>query len=197
MRCEIKILSTLGLMGLLKERIPLFEPQSAAMIVTGFVPTSQMMDRLKNGETADVAILTAAGIDDLILAETILASSRTDLARSSVGIAVRAHADQPDISIVPAFNQALLDTPSICYSRTGASGIFFAGLIERLEIAPEVNAKATILPTGLTAEPVARGEAAMAVQQISELMAVPGVDIVGRLPAAIEDQNHANWPTAE
>ena len=65
MRCEIKILSTLGLMGLLKERIPLFEPQSAAMIVTGFVPTSQMMDRLKNGETADVAILTAAGIDEL------------------------------------------------------------------------------------------------------------------------------------
>jgi molybdate transport system substrate-binding protein len=80
----------------------------------------------------------------------------------------------------------MLSARSIAYSKIGASGIFFAGLIERLDIAAEVNARAVIVPSGFTAERVASGEAELAVQQISELMVVPGIEVVGPLPAEIQ-----------
>ena len=85
-------------------------------------------------------------------------------------------------AITARLRATLLAAPSLAYSRAGASGIFFAELLERLGIAEAVNAKATVIPQGLTGELAARGEAALAIQQVSELMAVPGVEIVGRLP---------------
>jgi molybdate transport system substrate-binding protein len=97
-------------------------------------------------------------------------------------MAVPAGAPQPDISTVEALRATLLATPSLVYSRAGASGIFFAELIERLGIAAEVNAKAIVIPQGFTAEVAARGGAALAIQQVSELMAVPGIEMVGKLP---------------
>jgi molybdate transport system substrate-binding protein len=181
----LELLSTLGLQGALRELIPAFEGQTEIRLNAAFGPTAVQLERIAGGAMADVAILTAEGIDALIAAGTLLAGSRTDLARSAVGIAVRAGAARPDISSVDAFKRTLLEARSVVYSRAGASGIFFAGLIERLGIAPEVNARATIIPSGFTAERVARGEAEIAVQQISELMEVPGIDIVGALPAEI------------
>ena len=106
--------------------------------------------------------------------------------RSLVGLAVKAGAPKPDIGTAEALKATLLAAQSIAYSRLGASGVFFAELIERLGIAEAVNAKATIIPSGLTGALVARGEAQMAVQQLSELMAVPGLDIVGPLPASLQ-----------
>jgi molybdate transport system substrate-binding protein len=103
-----------------------------------------------------------------------------------VGIAVKAGAPKPDISSVAALKATLLATQSIAYSRIGASGVFFAGLIERLGIADAVNAKATIIPTGFTAALAASGAVELAVQQISELMMVPGIDVVAPLPAGAE-----------
>jgi molybdate transport system substrate-binding protein len=107
-----------------------------------------------------------------------------DLCHSYVGLAVQAGAPRPDIATPDAFRATLLAAPSLAYSRAGASGLFFAGLIERLGIAAEINAKATVIPQGFTAELAARGEVALAIQQVSELMAIPGVDIVGKLPPA-------------
>ena len=78
--------------------------------------------------------------------------------------------------------------PSLAYSAAGASGIFFAGLIERLGIATEVNARATVIPQGFTAALAARGEVALAIQQVSELLAIPGIEIVGRLPEGANTQ---------
>ncbi len=109
----------------------------------------------------------------------------TDIAISHVGIAVRAGSPKPDISSVDALKAVLLAAKSIAYSRIGASGVFFAELIRRLGIADAVNAKA-IITAGLTGEVVARGEAELAVQQISELMQVRGLDIVGPLPPGAE-----------
>lgn len=105
---------------------------------------------------------------------------------SLVGIAVKAGSTKPDIGSVAALTSALLEARSIAYSKIGASGVFFAELIQRLGIAEAVNAKATVIPSGFTAELAARGEVELAVQQVSELMVVPGIDVVGPLPPGAE-----------
>jgi molybdate transport system substrate-binding protein len=148
-------------------------------------PPARLVEAIAGGERGDVAVLTAGGIQAQTEAGMLAPGTRRDLARSFVGVAVRAGAPRPDISTPEAFRTALLAAPSIAYSRSGASGQFFPGLIERLGIAAEVNAKARIIPKGFTAELVAKGEVALAIQQVSELMAVPGVDVIGALPAAI------------
>jgi molybdate transport system substrate-binding protein len=170
-----RVFSTLGLAGVLE----------ALGIEATLQPTALLMQRIRGGETADVAILVAESIDELV-AEGTLLPGRTDLARSLVGLAVRAGAPRPDISSVENFVAAMHAAHSLALSRAGASGLFFAGLLERLGIGEMVNAKATVIPSGYTGELVARGEAEIAVQQISELMVVPGLDIVGPLPREIE-----------
>jgi molybdate transport system substrate-binding protein len=182
----VKVMSTLGLMGVLRDLAPRCDQAVGAKLVTAFAPTAALTERIRAGEAADVAILTAAAIDALAREGTLAGGSRIDLARSTVGVAVRAGAPKPDISSAEAFLRALGDARSIAYSRAGASGIFFADLIRRLGIADRVNAKATVIPSGLTGELAARGEVEMAVQQVSELMEVPGIDIVGPLPAEFQ-----------
>jgi molybdate transport system substrate-binding protein len=109
-----------------------------------------------------------------------------DLARSYVGIAVKAGAAHPDIATEAALRATLMGAASVAYSRIGASGIFFAQLIERMGIAPEINARARIVPSGFTAERLVTGEADLAVQQISELKQVMGIDIVGPIPLQMQ-----------
>ena len=180
----LRVMSTLAVMGVLQDLLPAREQATGGRIMAAFGPTATLLGRIKAGETADLAILTAEAIDALIAAGTLRAG-RVDMAVSVVGVAVRAGAPRPEIGTPEAFRQALLAAKTIAYSRAGASGIFFAGLIERLGIAAEVNAKATVIPQGFTAELAARGEVELAIQQVSELMTVPGVDIVGPLPEAI------------
>lgn len=182
----LRVLSTLAVMGAMRDLTAQYERETGTSIAADFAPTVALLDRLRAHEAADIAILTAQGIDDLTREGVIRHGTRSDIALSFVGIAIKAGARKPDIATVAAFKQALLSARSVAYSRIGASGIFFAGLIERLGIAAEVNAKATIVPSGFTAERVANGEAELAVQQISELMVVPGVEVVGPLPAEIQ-----------
>ncbi|MBS7791403.1 substrate-binding domain-containing protein [Roseococcus sp. SDR] len=170
------ILSTLAVAGLLKEWLP---GQGAEVV---FNPTARLMQQIAEGLTGDIAILTEAGIEELTAKGVLAAGTRRDLARSAIGMAVAPGTPHPDISTVEALRATLLATPSLVYSRAGASGIFFAELIERLGIAEEVNAKAIVIPQGFTAEVAARGEALLAIQQVSELMAVPGIEMVGKLP---------------
>ncbi len=181
----VEVMSTLALMGVLRELAPSYEREAGIRVATGFAPTAVLVQRIRAGEAADVAILTAAAVDELTQDGILSADSRVDLARSVVGVAVRAGAPKPDIGTPGAFTRALLDARSLAYSRAGASGIFFADLIRRLGIAERVNAKATVIPSGLTAELAARGEVEVAIQQVSELLEVPGVDIVGPLPAEL------------
>jgi molybdate transport system substrate-binding protein len=150
-----------------------------------FAPTNAIMDRIERGETADLAIVTRSALNELAARNIVCAGSIFDIALSHVGIAVRAGGAKPDISSVYALKATLLSAKSIAYSRIGASGVFFAELIQRMGIAGAVNAKATIT-SGLTGNVVARGAAELAVQQISELMQVPGLDIVGPLPPGAE-----------
>ena len=123
-------------------------------------------------------ILAAKGV--------LIPYSVADVAISLVGIAVKAGAASRTSVRSRRSRLALLQARSIAYSKIGASGVFFAELIRRLGIADEVNAKATIIPSGLTAELAARGDVELAVQQVSELMLVPGIDVVGPLPPGAE-----------
>ncbi len=183
---EVTVLSTLAITGALKEVLPEYERANALTVKTTFGPTRELLGSIQNGATGDAAILTETGIDALIAAGTLAAGSRVDLARSFVGVAVRAGAPQPAIGTAAAFRQTLLDARSIAYSAAGASGLFFVKLIEQLGVADAVRAKATVIPTGFTAELAARGEVELAIQQVSELMVVQGIDIVGRLPVELE-----------
>ena len=183
---SIRLLSTLAVMGAMQTLATQFESETGIAIQADFAPTVALLDRLRAGEPADIAILTARAIDDLIGEGVMRPGTRTDVALSFVGIAVKAGAPKPDIASVAAFKATLLAARSVAYSKIGASGLVFASLIERLGIAAEVNARAVIVPSGFTAERVASGEAELAVQQISELLMVPGIEVVGRLPAEIE-----------
>ncbi|HEY7552671.1 MAG TPA: substrate-binding domain-containing protein [Hyphomicrobiaceae bacterium] len=186
MPSSIRILSTRAIQGALPDLIARFERATGTGVATDLGPTNALVALVKGGERADAAILTREGVDELAKLGILDGPSAVDLVRSVVGLAVKAGAHRPDIGTAEALKATLLAARSICYSRLGASGVFFAGLIERLGISQAVNAKATIVPTGMTGEPVARGEVEMAVQQVSELKAVPGLDIVGPLPASLQ-----------
>lgn len=181
----LRVLSTLAVMGVLQTLIPAREAAAGRRIAAVYAPTAKLLERIRAGEPADLAILTAEAVAALTADGTMQAGSRVDLAVSVIGVAVQSGAPRPDIGTPEAFRAALLAARSIGYSRAGASGIVFAGLIERLGIAREVNAKAVVIPQGFTAELAASGAVELAIQQVSELMAVPGVDVVGPLPEPV------------
>ncbi len=162
--------------------LPRFEAEGRVRVEVDWAPTSVLMNRLEAGERADLLVVTAEAIDRLAGSGIIDPSSRIDLVRSRIGIAVLRGAPHPDIGTLDAAVRTLVAARSVAYSRGGASGIHFAAAIERLGIAAEINARATVIPAGFTAERLTAGEADIAVQQISELMAVSGVEIVGSLP---------------
>ncbi|HEY5125730.1 MAG TPA: substrate-binding domain-containing protein, partial [Bradyrhizobium sp.] len=182
----VRVLSTLALMGAVRGLSGRYQAAGGARIDTDFAPTLEFLERLRSGETADVVILTKEALVDLAAKGTVVAESCVDLARSFVGIAVRTGADHPDIATESALRATLLGARSVAYSRIGASGILFAQLIEGMGIAREINARARIIPSGLTAELLVTGEADLAVQQISELKLVPGIEVVGPIPRELQ-----------
>ena len=182
----VRVLSTLALKGAVGNLASRFEAEGGVRIDADFAPTLALLERLRGGERADVVILTKEALDDLAARGTVVAASCADLARSFVGIAVKAGAVHPDIATEAALRITLLGARSVGYSRLGASGIFFAQLIERMGIAADINARAKIIPQGFTAELLVSGEADLAVQQISELKLVGGVEIVGPIPRRLQ-----------
>jgi len=182
----VRVLSTLALKGAVQNLAGLYQAAGGARIDADFAPTLGLLDRLRHGETADVVILTREGLEGLAAQGTVVAASCVDLARSYVGIAVKAGADHRDIATVAALRATLLGARAVAYSRIGASGIFFAQLIERMGIASEINARARVVPSGFTAELLVTGEADLAVQQLSELKQVTGVEIVGPIPRELQ-----------
>ena len=183
---DIKIFATNSIRAVLNELVPQFERAGSHKVTVSYDPAKVMLGRIARGETADVAILGSSAIDELIKQGKIATGSRRVLAQCGVGVAVRAGAAKPDISSVDALKRALLAAKSVAYTQEGASGMHFAGVIERLGIAAPVQAKAVRQPGGLIGELVAAGKAEVAIQQIPELMAVPGIELAGPLPAEIQ-----------
>ena len=171
--------------------IPEFEGATKYKIVTisgasmGGAPDSIPV-RLERGEPADVVIMAAAALDDLITQRKVVAGSRVDLVRSSIGIAVRAGAPKPDISSVDALRRTLLAAKSIAYSAS-ASGVYISNeLFPRLGIADQVRGKSQRIESERVGTVVARGDAELGFQQISELLPIAGIDYVGPLPAEVQ-----------
>src|SRR5258707_2054845 len=183
----VRLLSTLALMGAVRSLAGRYQAELGTRIDADFAPTLGLLDRLRAGEAADVVILTREGLDEVANEGTVVADSRVDLARSYVGIAVKAGAEHPDIATESALRATLLGSRGVAYSRIGASGIFFAQLIERMGIAHEISARARVIPSGFTAELLVTGEAELAVQQISELKQVAGVEVAGPIPHRLQN----------
>ena len=182
----VRLLSTLALKGAVSHLAGQYEAAGGAPFHADFAPTLALLDRLRAGEEADVVILTREGLTEVVREGRVASESCVDLARSYVGLAVRAGEPHPDISTEAGLRAALLGAHAVAYSRLGASGILFASLIERMGIAADVNARAVIIPQGFTAERLVAGEADLAVQQISELKQVAGIEVIGPIPHQLQ-----------
>lgn len=186
---EIKVMSSGGLKGVISELAGAFERAKGHKLVTAFASPTTVKNRIEGGEATDVAVMSATLIDDLVQHGRLVGDSRVPVARSGIGIAVRAGAPKPDIGSAEALKRTLLNAKSIVCGDPafgGASGVHFQKVIERLGIADEVRRKARLNSGSFNAEFVARGEAELAVQQISEIVPVKGADLVGPLPAELQ-----------
>ena len=183
---ELKVYSTIGVQGAVAQLVPQFEKASGCRLAVTWATAPMLVKRIQGGETADVMILNLAGIDTMSKEGRIAPGSAVTLASSGVAIAVKAGAPKPDISTPEALKKTLLNARSIAYTDPaagGASGIYFAMLLQRMGIADEINAKSKFPPPGgYSGNLLLTGEAELAVQQKPELMHVAGTEIVGPLP---------------
>lgn len=177
--------------GALEQLVPQFQKASGHTLAITWGTAAMLTKRIEAGEPADVAILTRANIDTLSKGDKIATGSDVTLAKSSIAVAIKAGMAAPDISTPEALKQALLKAKSIAYSNPasgGASGVYFANLLERMGIAEAMKPKTKFPPPGGNAASLLpTGEAELAIQQKPELMDVAGVEVIGLLP---NDLNH-------
>jgi molybdate transport system substrate-binding protein len=183
---QIQVFSGNGMRAALSELSPQFERACGHTLRVSYDPGQIILRRIDSGEAADVVLAGEETIDRLIERGVLLAASRRLLTRNGIGMGVRAGAPKPDIATQAALVQALRAADSIAYTSEGASGIYFAALIDRLGIGDMVRAKARTQPGGLVGDLVVAGRAQIAIQQMPELLAVPGIDVVGPLPDAVQ-----------
>ena len=182
----MKVFSAIAVQGVVEPLIPAFEQAHGCRLDVTWATAPLLLKRLQAGEKADALILNRAVTDTLLASGAIVAGSDAVIASSATAIAVRTGAPKPDISTPDALKRTLLEARAISYTDPaagGASGIYFAELLEKMGIADEINAKAKFPPpSGYSAMFLPTGEADLAVQQVPELLHVPGVEIVGPLP---------------
>ncbi len=186
---EIKVLSAGAVRPAVAGLAETFRSQTGHDIKFTFGTVGSLQQKVTAGVKADLFFMTDVAIDDLVRKGIVVSGTRTDIARVGVGVGVREGAPKPDISTPEALKQALLSTKSLVYmdpARGGTSGIHFASVLDRLGIAEAVRAKTTLWPAGYAAEPVAKGEIEIVVHQISEILAVKGVTLVGPLPREVQ-----------
>ena len=171
---EIKVMYPPPLRTMLAELIPQFERTSGHKLAVTYESSWLLVERIRKGETPDVAFLTARQTEDLIREGKM--ARRADVASSSIGLAVRAGAPKPDIGSVETFKRTLLAAKSFARNEGADSGVFMSGLLDRLGLAEAMKPKTTLVRQGFVAELVAKGEVELGAQQMPELMAIAGVD---------------------
>lgn len=188
---EIVLMTSGGFAAVSDELKPGFERSSGHKVSTvygssmGGAPDS-IPARLARGEAADVVVLARPALDQLVAQGKVVPGSQVDLVHSLIGLSVRKGAPRPDISTVEGFRRALLDAPSIAYSAS-ASGVYYeTQLLKKLGIEAEVKPKSKRILSERVARVVARGEAAMGLQQVSELLPIEGADFVGPIPQEVQ-----------
>jgi molybdate transport system substrate-binding protein len=182
---EIKIWTARALATVLAEVGPQFESATGHKLVVFSGLPPEFASRANAGEPFDIMITGSAPLDRFINEGRIIAATRTDVARSGIGVEVRAGARKPDISSVEAFKRALLEAKSIAYLRVG-SGLYLAGLLERLGVAEAIKSKVTRPESDIVSELVAKGEVELGMVVITQILTTPGVELVGPLPPEIQ-----------
>lgn len=187
---EIKVLTAGAFKPIVLAVSAEFEKQSGHKLIVDNDTAGALLRRIGEGEAFDLAVLTPAAVTELVARGRIVGGTPVDLARTSVGVAVKQGAPKPDIATVAAFKAALLAARRVAYidpAAGGSSGIYFSKLLEAMGVAEAVKAKAVLVPGGLVAQKLVTDEADLAVHQISEILAVKGATLVGPLPAEIQN----------
>lgn len=182
---ELKVFSAGAMKPIVPGLIETFQKETGHTVTIAYDTAGAWKRKVEAGEKADVLIASDTVVDALIKSNHVVAGSRADLAKTAIGVAVKEGAPKPDISTVDAFKRALLEAKSIVYNdpAIGAtSGIHFASVLERLGIAEAVKPKSVLWKGGYAAEAILNGQAELCVHQISELLPVKGVVVVGPLP---------------
>ena len=188
---EIRVITSGAFTEAYKQLVPLFERESGHKVISSFgasmgnapdaIPT-----RLARGEQFDIIILAGPALDGFIKEGKAVAGSRVDLVRSTIGFAVKSGAPKPDISTVPKLKQTLLDAKSIAYSASASGTYFSTQLVQKLSIAEQVLPKSKRILSERVGTVVARGDAELGLQQVSELVPIPGIDYIGPLPDEVQ-----------
>ena len=188
---EVRVMISGGLTAAYKVLVPEFERATGHKVLTAYGPsmgttTNAIPVRLERGEPADVLIMVGYALDDLASKGKVISDSRVELVKSPIGVAVKSGTPKPDISTADAVKRALLAVKTIAYSDS-ASGVYVSTeMFGKLGIADEMKDKARKIPATPVGEIVARGDAEIGFQQISELKPVDGIDIVGPLPDELQ-----------
>jgi len=188
---DVRVMISGGLTAAYKELVPEFERLTGHKVLTAYGPSmgttvNAIPIRLERGEPADVLIMVGYALGDLVTKGKVIADSRVDLVKSPIGIAVKSGAPKPDISSADAVKRTLLAAKSIAYSDS-ASGVYVSTeMFEKLGIADVMKDKARKIPATPVGEIVAHGDAEIGFQQISELVPVSGIDIIGQLPPELQ-----------
>jgi molybdate transport system substrate-binding protein len=186
---EIKVLSAGAVKKIVGELAEEFQRETRHTVTIASGTAGQLRDKVAAGEAADVVIVTDTALEQLTAANAVMKDTRADIARTGVGVAVREGAARPDIATPESFKQAVLAAKSIVYtdpSLGATSGIHVAGLLQHLGIAETVKPKTVLWPGGYAAEALVKGQADLCVHQISEILAVKGVTLVGPLPRELQ-----------
>jgi len=184
---EITVVTSQAFAAAYQELVPQYEDATHNKVVTEFGPSmgtthNAVPVRLDRGEAIDVVIIAGPALDDLIKQGKVRAGSRIDLAQSKIGMAVKAGAPKPDISTVEALKQTLLAAKSIGYSDSASGVYLITELFPKLGIADQIKAKSRKIEADPVGGYVAKGEVEIGFQQMSELLPIEGIDIVGELP---------------
>ena len=186
---EVRVFSAGAVRAIVTELAQAFQQETGNTVALSFGTVGVTRGKLAGAEPVDVVIMTDVAIDDVAKQGSVVPGTRADLARTGMGLGVREGAPRPDIATAEAFKQTLLSAKSIVYvdPKQGAtSGIHFASVLDRLGIAEAVRGKSQLVPGGYPAEKVASGEAEVVVHQISEIVPVKGVTLVGPLPPDLQ-----------
>jgi molybdate transport system substrate-binding protein len=183
---ELRVLCSNGFRAVMGDLVPVFERTTSNHVNVTYGLSTELVSRIRAGEPFDVAILTPALVDELVQQGIVSAPSRANLARSAIGLVIRQGAPKPDLRNPAAVRRTLLAAPSVAYAKEGASAAFFLSLVQQLGLGDALKTRIVASASGAAvASSVARGEVALGVMPVSEILPATGVEVGGTFPGEL------------